>query len=73
MEAEYATRKPPWLEECPVVPESFAQGMARVETGRVPALCGEILRTSPGPSERGQAVGHPHSKHVFAPSSQPLG
>src|SRR6266702_8417506 len=36
MEAAYATRKQPLLEECQVAPEIFDQGMARLATFRVP-------------------------------------
>jgi SRSO17 transposase len=36
MEAEYATRRQQWLEECQVAPEIFAQVMARLATFMVP-------------------------------------
>jgi SRSO17 transposase len=46
MEAEYATRRQPLLEECQVAPESFAQVLARLETFMVP-LVSTLRRQEP--------------------------
>src|SRR5262245_46583005 len=72
MEVRYATRKQPWLAECQVAPERFAQGMPRLAPCMVPfveTFCRQELHQHAHPS-RGGWLSDVERKHVASIASR---